>query len=142
MSTKHIGTEKWTAEQAREHFKKHPHQPANKSKQGDKAKAEIELMLKLFGKPFEKEVIFHPERKWRFDFSIPSLMVAIEYEGIFSDKSRHTTNTGFMQDCLKYREAAKLGWLVLRYTNKDYKQMSSDLHQILNGAEALRTDFL
>jgi len=29
---------------------------------------------------------------------------------------------------------AKLGWRVLRYTNKDYKQMSSDLHQILNHA--------
>lgn len=135
MSIKHIGTEKWTAQEARDHFKKHPHQPANKSKQGDKAKAEIELMLKLFGKPFEKEVIFHPERKWRFDFAIPSMMIAIEFEGIMSEKSRHTTVTGFSGDCTKYNEAAKLGWTVLRYTVLTYKNLSSDLHDILKNTK-------
>lgn len=125
----------WTAEQAREYFKKNPHQPSNKSKQGDKAKAEIELMLKLFGKPFEKEVVFHPERKWRFDFAIPSMMIAIEFEGIMSEKSRHTTVTGFSGDCTKYNEAVKLRWTVLRYTVLTYKNLSSDLHDILKNAK-------
>lgn len=91
----------------------------------------MEMMLKLSGLEYKKEHVFHPVRKWRFDFSVESLKIAIEYEGIFSQKSRHTTITGFIADCLKYREAAKLGWKVLRYTNADYHQMSEDINQIL-----------
>lgn len=128
---KHTGTEQWTAEEARQHFKKHPHRPTNKSKQGDKAKAEMELMLKLSGLKYETELVFHPTRKWRFDFAIPGLMVGIEFEGIMSEKSRHTTVTGFSGDCTKYNEAAKLGWKVLRYTVLTYKNMSTDINEIL-----------
>ena len=68
-------------------------QPTNRHK-GSKAKAEIEMMLKLFGKPYVAEYSFHPERKWRFDFAIPEMKIGIEYNGIMSAKSRHTTITG------------------------------------------------
>ena len=102
-----------------------------KNGNGDKAKAEMELMLKLAGLPYKKEHIFHDTRKWRFDFCLTEHKIAIEYEGVISENSRHTTIGGFMEDCLKYREALKLGWRVLRYTAKDYKQMSTDLNVIL-----------
>lgn len=77
---------------------------------------------------------FHPKRKWRFDFAIPERMIAFEYEGIFSRKSRHTTISGFTGDCEKYNEAQLLGWKVFRFTAKsiydawkiiDYYQLKS-----------------
>lgn len=70
---------------------------------------------------------FHPTRKWRFDWAIPDLKIAIEYEGLHSAKSRHTTITGFSNDCEKYNAAALLGWIVLRYTANTYKKASTDL---------------
>lgn len=71
---------------------------------------------------------FHPTRRWRFDWAIPDMKVAIEYEGIISEKSRHTTLQGFSGDCDKYNEAGKLGWTVLRYTALNYKNLANDLH--------------
>lgn len=55
-------------------------------------------------------------KDWRFDLAIPEMMIAFEYEGLNSKKSRHTTLTGYTNDCEKYNEAQKLGWTVLRYT--------------------------
>lgn len=103
-----------------------PHQPKKKGN-GDKAKAEMELVLKLMGVNYESEYPFHPTRKWRFDWAIPDKKIGIEYEGVFSEKSRHTTKGGYTADVEKYREAAKLGWTVLRYTNKDYVRLTDDL---------------
>ncbi len=126
--------DKWTIEQARAYFaKRKPYEPkkANK-KSGDRAKGEMELILKLIGQPYQKEYEFHPTRKWRFDWAIPGRKIGIEYEGLFSEKSGHTTISGFTKDVEKYREAAKLGWTVLRYTNKDYTQLSEDVNGILN----------
>lgn len=70
--------------------------------------------------PVEREYVFHPTRKWRFDFAIPELRIAIEVEGgTFSGKdTRHTTGMGHHEDCNKYNAAAMLGWRVLRYTAK------------------------
>ena len=80
---------------------------------------------------FVEELEFHPNRKFRFDWAIPSLMIAIEYEGVFSKKSRHTTISGFNEDCFKYNQAQILGWKVLRYTAKNYKDLSNDLKILL-----------
>lgn len=108
-----------------------PHVPTKqKNGNGDKAKWEMEVMLKLIGLPFEKEYVFHPTRKWRADWAIPELKVLVEYEGLFSEKSGHTTINGFIKDCEKYREAAKLGWKVLRYTQKCYTKLSEDINEI------------
>src|SRR2546421_13071443 len=41
------------------------------------------------------------ERRFRFDHAIPSLKIAIEYNGIMSAKSRHTTVTGYTGDMNK-----------------------------------------
>lgn len=78
-----------------------------------------------------KEHRFHPERKWRFDFFIKALNCGIEYEGIFSEKSRHTSKMGFSGDVEKYREAAAMGITVFRYTAKDYKNVLKDINKLL-----------
>jgi very-short-patch-repair endonuclease len=64
----------------------------------------------------QPELRFHDTREWRFDLAAPYAMLAIEIEGgAFSrGKSRHTTGTGFVDDCDKYAFALLLGWRVLR----------------------------
>lgn len=71
---------------------------------------------------------FHPERGWRFDWAIPALKIAIEYEGIFSQKSRHTTVTGYTGDMQKYNAAQLLGWRIIRVTAIDYKSVLKQLN--------------
>lgn len=83
------------------------------------------------------EHTFHPTRKWRFDYAFPELMVAIEYEGLFSasKKSRHTTIKGFTEDAEKYNEAAILGWRILRITALDYHKVMDLLDRIVKTAK-------
>lgn len=87
----------------------------------------IEQALKESGLAYKKEFLFVPNRKFRADFAIPSLKILIEYEGVFSRKSRHTTVSGYSKDCQKYNFAAKLGYRVLRYTAKNYTEFLDDL---------------
>lgn len=95
--------------------------------------AEILLMkhLEELGLDYEREVPFHPERNWRFDFALVTGMegeIAIEIEGgnygTYDRVGRfqrgtqggHHRPAGFEKDMRKYNEAAKLGWTVIRFT--------------------------
>jgi len=62
-----------------------------------------------------RELRFHPTRLWRLDFAWPEFMFAIEVEGA-PGRGRHTKPKGFTDDCIKYNEAALLGWTVYRVT--------------------------
>ncbi len=62
---------------------------------------------------------FHPERKWRMDYSWPQYKIALEIEGGVFIGGRHTSGMGFVGDMEKYSEAATLGWLILRCQPKD-----------------------
>ena len=62
------------------------------------------------------ELMFHPTRRWRFDYAIPSAMVAIEVEGGAYTQGRHTRGKGFEADIEKYNTAEAMGWHVLRVT--------------------------
>lgn len=77
---------------------------------------------------------FHPTRKWRFDIVILPMerKLAIEYDGINSVKSRHTTKGGFTEDHNKMNAAMQLGWKVYRYTKINLHQFEQDLKQIIN----------
>ncbi len=87
------------------------------------------------GIEIEKEYKFHPERRWRFDFAIPSLMIGIEYNGMQSAKSRHTTLMGYTGDREKINAAQSLGWKVLEFTVLNYKKVISELEKTIeNGA--------
>lgn len=63
-----------------------------------------------------REYKFHPVRRWRFDYAIPSHKVAIEVEGGVWTQGRHTRPRGFIGDMEKYNTATALGWRVLRVT--------------------------
>lgn len=73
------------------------------------------------------EFQFLLNRKFRFDWAIPSIKLACEYEGIFSEKSRHTTKQGYSRDAEKYNLAVAGGWKVFRYTAANYKNLIKDL---------------
>lgn len=81
---------------------------------------------------FVTEHKFDDKRKYRFDWAIIDLKIAFEYEGIVSDKSRHTSLTGFSNDCSKYNLAIQKGWKVLRYTALNYQEIENDLIKLLN----------
>jgi hypothetical protein len=104
-------------------------------KKGSKTKEWILLHLRAWAGANRWELTtehrFHPERKWRFDFAFPEKKIAIEYEGLISEKSRHTTISGFTGDTEKYNAAQQLGWMVFRYTPKNYKSMITDLNKLL-----------
>jgi hypothetical protein len=57
--------------------------------------------------------------------------VLIEFEGIMATKSRHTSVTGFTNDCEKYNAAQLLGWKVLRYTVLNKSQFFTDIESLL-----------
>jgi hypothetical protein len=93
--------------------------------------AEFALQIKMF-KPdvpqnYVEEFEFAEDidRKWRFDFAWPELMVAVECEGLSKGKSRHLTIKGFIDDCEKYAEATARGWLVLRVTRDQIRDLSA-----------------
>jgi hypothetical protein len=94
--------------------------------------AEMCLILHAMGIEYELEYRFHDLRKFRFDIAIPAMKIGIEYEGLMSEKSRHTTIEGFTMDCFKYNLAQLNGWKVLRYTAKNYADFGSDIHIIIN----------
>lgn len=95
-----------------------------------KYKLHIIQVLESSGLKFTSEFEFSPDRKFRFDWALPDLMIAIEYEGIFSEKSGHTTLTGYTKDVIKYNLAIKKGWRVLRYTANNYLDFEKDLEEI------------
>ena len=74
-----------------------------------------------------REFVFHPDRKWRFDFAIlpgTHRKIAIEIEGVTrfgNHLGRHQTPAGLEADAEKYNEALCFGWRVLRVTEAQVK---------------------
>ena len=87
----------------------------------------IEKVLIESGLSFEKEYKFFELRNWRSDFFIIDKKVIVEYEGIYSEFSRHTHYSGFVGDCHKYNKASILGYRLLRYTSGTYKDFENDI---------------
>lgn len=56
------------------------------------------------------------ERKWRLDFALPQILVAIEIEGGIWSGGRHVRGSGFINDCEKYNAATLAGWRIVRLT--------------------------
>ena len=73
--------------------------------------------IKAYGLPTpEREFLFHPTRRWRFDFAWPEFHVAVEVDGATWSGGRHTRGKGFEADAEKLNAATSLGWRVYRYT--------------------------
>ncbi len=63
----------------------------------------------------EREVRFHPNRRWRFDFAWPDSMIAVEVDGRawhVKGGGRHAQDS----DREKLNAAAALGWRVFRFS--------------------------
>lgn len=72
------------------------------------------------GPPLEREVRFHPTRKWRADFAHLASRTLIEIEGgiFIPGGGRHSRGLGYAKDAEKYLEAVLAGWTVIRLTEK------------------------
>lgn len=96
-----------------------------------KYKAHIHQVLseycKVNGYSLLTEHRFHDARKFRFDWAIKEVMIAVEYEGLNSEKSRHTTKSGFTTDATKYNLAQEAGWRVYRFTALNYLEIENVL---------------
>src|SRR5688572_949234 len=86
------------------------------------------------------EHLFHPVKEWRIDYAIlialqgkevPFMKIAIEYEGINSKKSRHTTKGGYSEDTLKYNAITEHGYKLYRYTHKTHLNLEKDLKELI-----------
>lgn len=85
--------------------------PAKRSPLGMK----FERFWKQLGGPeLATEHKFCATRKWRFDFAIPELKIAIEIDGGVFGNGRHNRASGFIKDCEKFNAAAAAGWRVFR----------------------------
>jgi hypothetical protein len=79
----------------------------------------VTLLCRAHGLPEPKrEVRFHDERLWRFDWAWIPEFVALEQEGGLWVQGRHSRASGFEADCVKYAEALLLGWVVFRASPK------------------------
>lgn len=75
-----------------------------------------------------KEYMFHPTRKWRFDFAIPAYKIAIEIDGGVWTNGRHTRPQGYLNDLEKFNEASVLGWIILKFTpGQQYKRKTFEI---------------
>ena len=66
-----------------------------------------------------KEYKFHDTRRWRFDYAFPEYKIAVEIDGGIWQYGRHNRAKGYIADMEKFNEAAKLGWVVLKFTPKE-----------------------
>lgn len=91
------------------------------------------------GERCEMEYKFHPTRKWRFDYAIPGLRVAVEIDGGVWTYGRHNRASGYINDMAKFNEAAAMGWTVLKFT-PDEKFTAAALDTIRRALEARRQE--
>jgi hypothetical protein len=95
----------------------------NKAKAKEQARKLAELVeVNLIDLPgYTKEHIFHPTRKWRFDYAWLDLKVALEIHGGVFTNGRHTRGNGFSEDKVKMNSAQLLGWIVIEATTAQVK---------------------
>jgi len=95
----------------------------NKAKAKEQARKLAELVgINLSELPeHKKEFIFHPVRKWRFDYAWVDIKVALEIHGGIFTNGRHTRGKGFSEDKVKMNSAQLLGWTVIEATTAQVK---------------------
>ena len=80
------------------------------------------VLTQLVGLPDPAtELLFHPKRKWRFDYAWEEQKLALEVHGGIHSGGRHTRGRGFVEDRAKMNEATLVGWTVLEVTPEHIK---------------------
>lgn len=103
------------------------------------AQATQDAFTRIAGSELGVEVVrefrFHPTRRWRFDYAIPSEKVALEVEGGAFTQGRHTRGRGFINDMEKYNTAGTMGWQVFRvipselYSGKTMRMLAAAIEK-------------
>lgn len=93
------------------------------ARQSSKTKWEdrFRVLIKGLGAPpWHEQYVFHPTRKWRFDFAWPDRKIAFEMEGAIWMRGGggHSHPLGIEKDIEKMNAAVILGWAVVRVTGK------------------------
>lgn len=71
------------------------------------------------GITFQRQLRFHPTRKFRFDFAVPEIKLAIEIDGFGRfGAGGHQTPWGMSADHEKANLAVEMGWTLLRYNRR------------------------
>lgn len=94
------------------------------------ASEKVDLFLNYLQQQFPqaevvKELQFHSDRKWRFDYAFPSRKIAIEIDGAIWTLGRHNRPRGYLNDMEKLNTAASMGWLVLRFSTDERFYLST-----------------
>ena len=88
------------------------------------------MLLRSMKVNYEQEYRFFPKRKWRVDFAIPEIKLAIECEGGVFTNGRHNRASGFIKDIEKYNKLNELNWRLLRYSINEFKKPEKIIEQI------------
>lgn len=113
---------------------KQPRKQLRNKGASDLRKKAMEEVLNNAGVKWVAEHMGIPGRRFRFDWCVPDLNLALEYEGL-GFKSRHTNPVGYTNDCRKYNLAALNGWTVLRYTSINYKEFEKELKRFIENKQ-------
>jgi very-short-patch-repair endonuclease len=103
----------------------------------------LHILQTLFGtENVIPEHRFHPVRRWRFDYAVPSIKLSCEYDGHggFVGKggvSRHGSITGMTGDCEKFNQARIHGWTVLRFTALHFTAKTCAKHNLTHPKETI-----
>jgi len=95
----------------------------------------LKLILRSLNLEYAEEYRFHPVRMWRFDLAVPSLKLAIEYQGHGATGGTrhiggHASLGGLTGDCEKLNAAQALGWRVLKFTALYFRQEDRVKHKL------------
>lgn len=71
--------------------------------------------------PCVPQYVFHPTRKWRFDFAWPEILFAVEVNGGIYVRGGHSRGAGQEKDMEKIAEAAILGWTTIAVSSNQIK---------------------
>lgn len=89
---------------------------------------------------FQKEVRFHPERKWRADFLCERDKVIVEIEGAVFIGGRHQYGGSFVKDCEKYNAATAMGYRIFRFARvmdmKEFFNLYAELKHVDTNSRA------
>ena len=114
--------EELTAHVARTGTPPPPRAPRASAPRGEsRLEAELRGMLELMQLAPVSQFKFHPERRWRFDFAFPDVMVCVDVDGgVFAAENketagRHARGAGIVAAFEKRNAAAELGYCVLCY---------------------------
>jgi very-short-patch-repair endonuclease len=85
----------------------------------------------------KEEYQFNEKRKWRFDFAIIELKIAVEYEGgiWLQGGGAHSRPANIERDIAKYNLAQSEGWKVVRVHSKTYKTVLQELEKLRRESE-------